>query len=49
MATAMVDTAGPGCSARDSAGTSARTGAGAKGDADGPQVAESKVDITTPD
>ncbi len=49
MASAVGDAAGPGCSTGDSAGTGARTGAGVRGDADGPEAAESKVDITTPD
>ncbi len=49
MASAVGDAAGPGWSAGDGAGTGARTGAGARGDADGPEVAEGKVDITTPD
>ncbi len=49
MASAVGDVAGPGCSARDGAGTGARMGAGASDDANGPEVAEGKVDITTPD
>ncbi len=49
MTSAMDDAVGPGCSARDVAGTDAETGAGARGDADGPEVAEGKVDITTLD
>ncbi len=49
MANAVGDTAGPGCSAEDGAGTGAGTGAGARGNADRPEVAEGKVDITTPD
>ncbi len=49
MASVVGDTAGPGYSTGDSAGTGARMGAGVRGDADGPEVAEGKVDITTPD
>ncbi len=45
MASAMGDAAGVNCSAEDDAGT----GAGARGDADGPEAAEGKIDITMPD
>ncbi len=49
MASAMGDAAGPGCSAGDGAGIGVGTGARAKVDADGPEAAEGKVGITTPD
>ncbi len=49
MASAVSDAAGPGCSAGDGASTDTGTGAGARDDADGLEVAEGKVDITTPD
>ncbi len=49
MASAVGDAAGPGCSAADGAGTGTRTGIRARGDVDGPEAAEGKVDITTPD
>ncbi len=49
MTTAVDDAAGPDCGAGDSARTGAGTGAEARGDADGPEAAEGKVDITTTD
>lgn len=49
MTSAVSDAAGQGCSTRDSAGTYAEMGAGARDDADEPKVMEGKVDITTLD
>ncbi len=49
MANAVGDAARPGCSTGDGVGTGAGTDAGARGDVDGPEAAEGKVDITTPD
>ncbi len=45
MASAVGDAAGPGCSAGDSAGIDTEV----RGDANESEVAEGKVDITTPD
>ncbi len=45
----MGDAAGPGCSTGDGAGTGFGMGARARGDADGPETVEGKVDIITPD
>ena len=44
-ASAIDDAAGPGCSEGDGA----KTGAKIMGDTDGPEGAEGKVNITTPD
>ncbi len=49
MVNAVGNIARPGCSAEDGAGTDAGKGAGAKGDADGPEGIEGKIDITMPD
>ncbi len=49
MASTVGDVARSGCSAGNGARTSVETGARTRGDADGPEVTEGKVDITTPD
>ncbi len=45
MANAVGDAVGPGYSTNDSAWIGAGTGAEIRGDADGPERAESKIDI----
>ncbi len=49
MANAVGDATRPGCRTGDGARTGAETSARARGDMDRPEVAEGKVDITTPD
>ncbi len=48
MASAVGDVAGSGCSEGESARTGAGTGARTSSDADGPEGAKGKVDITIP-
>lgn len=48
MASAICDAIEPGCSAEDGDRIGTRTDTKAKGDTAGPEVAKSKMNITTP-